>query len=90
MRRQFLLLASAAIAEFPRTACAASTQVLRFVPQADLAILDPILTTAGVPEATPIPSSIPSTASPDQRMALRHSPRWLQAIGWKTTAGPGG
>jgi peptide/nickel transport system substrate-binding protein len=46
-RRQFLKAAAAAVAA-PRIAQAADGRVLRFVPQADLAVLDPIWTTATV------------------------------------------
>lgn len=48
IQRRSFILASAAIADLPWTALAAPTRTLRFVPQADLAVLDPILTTAGV------------------------------------------
>jgi peptide/nickel transport system substrate-binding protein len=49
MRRRIFLAASAAtVLASPGVTRAASQQVLKFVPQADLAVLDPILTTAGV------------------------------------------
>ena len=49
MKRRTLLAASAATMLAPPGATLAdSKQVLKFVPQADLAVLDPILTTAGV------------------------------------------
>jgi peptide/nickel transport system substrate-binding protein len=48
MRRRTFLAASAAALALPGVTRAASKQVLKFVPQADLAVLDPILTTAGV------------------------------------------
>jgi peptide/nickel transport system substrate-binding protein len=48
MRRRTFLAASAATLAAPGVARAASQRVLKFVPQADLAVLDPILTTAGV------------------------------------------
>ena len=49
MRRRTLLAASAVtMLALPGATRAASKQVLKFVPQADLAVLDPILTTAGV------------------------------------------
>jgi peptide/nickel transport system substrate-binding protein len=48
MRRRTFLAASATTLALPGVTRAASKQVLRFVPQADLAVLDPILTTAGV------------------------------------------
>ncbi len=47
MRRR-TFLATAATLALPSVTQAASKQVLKFVPQADLAVLDPILTTAGV------------------------------------------
>jgi peptide/nickel transport system substrate-binding protein len=46
-RRQFLKTAAATLAA-PRLARAADQRVLKFVPQADLAVLDPIWTTATV------------------------------------------
>jgi peptide/nickel transport system substrate-binding protein len=46
-RRQFLTAAAATLAA-PRLARAADQRVLKFVPQADLAVLDPIWTTATV------------------------------------------
>ena len=48
MKRRISLAASVATLALPRATRAASTHVLRFAPQADLAVLDPILTTAGV------------------------------------------
>jgi peptide/nickel transport system substrate-binding protein len=48
MRRRTFIAASAAMLSLPAVTRAASKQVLKFVPQADLAVLDPILTTAGV------------------------------------------
>jgi peptide/nickel transport system substrate-binding protein len=48
MRRRTFLAASATALALPGVTRAASKQVLKFVPQADLAVLDPILTTAGV------------------------------------------
>ncbi|MBV9248863.1 MAG: ABC transporter substrate-binding protein, partial [Acetobacteraceae bacterium] len=47
-RRAFLAAAAGTMLALPAAARAASKQALRFVPQADLAVLDPILTTAGV------------------------------------------
>ncbi len=46
MRRRALLAATAAALGAPRIARAAAARVLRFVPQADLAVLDPIWTSA--------------------------------------------
>ena len=48
MRRRTFLAASVTTLALPAITRAASQQVLKFVPQADLAVLDPILTTAGV------------------------------------------
>jgi peptide/nickel transport system substrate-binding protein len=48
MRRRSFLAASAAALALPAVTRAASGQVLKFVPQADLAVLDPVLTTADV------------------------------------------
>jgi peptide/nickel transport system substrate-binding protein len=48
MRRRTFLAASATTLALPGVTRAASKRVLKFVPQADLAVLDPILTTAGV------------------------------------------
>src|SRR6201996_4914581 len=48
MKRRTLLGASAATAALPRFAIAQSAQVLRFVPQSNLTLLDPIVTTAAV------------------------------------------
>jgi peptide/nickel transport system substrate-binding protein len=48
MRRRTFLAASATTLALPGVTRVASKHVLRFVPQADLAVLDPILTTAGV------------------------------------------
>ena len=45
-RRTFLTAAAASVA--PAIVRATSANVLKFVPQADLAVLDPIVTTAGV------------------------------------------
>ncbi len=45
MRRRPLLLSMAAALAAPHVACAESQRTLRFVPQADPAILDPIVTT---------------------------------------------
>ena len=47
-RRTFLAASAATTLALPGATRAASKQVLNFVPQADLAVLDPILTTAGV------------------------------------------
>ena len=47
-RRTFLAASAATTLALPGATRAASKQVLKFVPQADLAVLDPILTTAGV------------------------------------------
>ncbi len=48
MRRRNLLTAGAAALAMPHVARAQNSQVLRFIPQADLAILDPTITTATV------------------------------------------
>src|SRR5271155_3333174 len=48
MQRRTFLAASAATLALPGVTRAASKQVLKFVPQADLTVLDPIITTAGV------------------------------------------
>ena len=47
-RRDFIAGSAAAAATFtaPRIARAASSKVLRYIPQADLAVLDPVWTTA--------------------------------------------
>jgi peptide/nickel transport system substrate-binding protein len=47
-RRAFLAAAAATTLALPGVTRAASKTVLKFVPQADLPVLDPILTTAGV------------------------------------------
>ena len=47
-RRHFLKTAAAATLAAPRLARAADQRVLKFVPQADLAVLDPVWTTATV------------------------------------------
>jgi peptide/nickel transport system substrate-binding protein len=46
MRRRTFLAASAATLALPSVAKPASTRVLKFIPQADMAVLDPIWTTA--------------------------------------------
>jgi peptide/nickel transport system substrate-binding protein len=48
MRRRTFLAASATMLALPGVARGASKQVLKFVPMADLAVLDPIVTTTGV------------------------------------------
>jgi len=48
MQRRTFLAASAATLAAPMLARAQSKQVLKFIPQTDLAILDPVWTTAGV------------------------------------------
>ena len=48
MRRRTFLATSVTTLALPAITRAASQQVLKFVPQADLAVLDPILITAGV------------------------------------------
>jgi peptide/nickel transport system substrate-binding protein len=48
MKRRTFLAASAATLALPAATRAAPAQVLRFIPMADLAVLDPIVTTTGV------------------------------------------
>ena len=48
MRRRSFLASAAAIAAAPSLARAASTTTIRFTPEADLAVLDPVWTTADV------------------------------------------
>jgi peptide/nickel transport system substrate-binding protein len=48
MKRRTLLAAGAAAAALPRVAIAEPASVLRFVPQANLSVLDPVFTTAAV------------------------------------------
>jgi peptide/nickel transport system substrate-binding protein len=48
MKRRDFLAATAATLAAPRIAAAQSTRVLKFIPQADLVVLDPIWTTATV------------------------------------------
>jgi peptide/nickel transport system substrate-binding protein len=48
VRRRAFLAATAGTLALPKVVRAASSKVLKFVPQADLAVLDPIVTTAGV------------------------------------------
>ena len=46
MRRRQVLAGAAAVLAAPALVCGAEARVLRFVPQADLAVLDPVWTTA--------------------------------------------
>jgi peptide/nickel transport system substrate-binding protein len=48
MRRRSFLASGAAALAMPRIALAQGSRVLKFIPQADLAVLDPIWTTAFV------------------------------------------
>lgn len=88
MRRRSFLFASAAIAELPWRARGASTQVLRFLPQADLAVFDPILTTAGVTRshAYLVFDTLYGVACPEN--GFKAAPQMAAAIAWRTTAKP--
>ncbi|HXA21991.1 MAG TPA: ABC transporter substrate-binding protein, partial [Acetobacteraceae bacterium] len=48
MRRRTFLAASTTMLALPAVTRGAPKQVLKFVPMADLAVLDPIVTTTGV------------------------------------------
>ena len=71
---------------FYGAARAASKKVLKFVPQADLAVLDPILTTAGVTRSHGylVFDTLYGVSGPED--GFKASPRWRRVVEWKTMA----
>jgi peptide/nickel transport system substrate-binding protein len=90
MRRRAFLATSAALLAVPAVVRATSQRVLNFIPMADLAVLDPIVTTTGVTRSHGYPIFDTLYGVTGRRAGPRLCPRWRRVIPWRTMAGPGG
>ena len=87
LTRRSLLATSGAALAAPSVARAAGSSVMKFIPQSDLTVLDPIWTTAYVtpqsrPDGVRHPLRHPMTPMPP-------SPRWWPATSSRATASNG-
>ena len=87
-RRTFLTASTAALA-LPAIAQAQNKRVLRFIPQSDLAVVDPIWTTAYVTRNHGFMVFDTLYGQTGQAGGFKATPQMVAATSWKTTARPG-
>jgi peptide/nickel transport system substrate-binding protein len=89
LHRRGCLAAATAQLAMPAIGGAAESKVLKFIPQADVAVVDPIWTTAYVTRNHAFTVWDTLYGQTGQRMASRPRCRWSKAMSFQMTAEPG-